>query len=70
MLEYFCASFSCNSSPCSGCSALHGANTNFKKLKLDLILPNPVKLKSTHYASAEEHTEDNRKMKKTVSNSK
>ena len=27
----WCASFSCNSMPCSGCSALHGVNLNLKK---------------------------------------
>ena len=27
----FCVSFSCNSMPCSGCSALHGVNPDLKK---------------------------------------
>ena len=31
MLQSFCGSSSCNSMPCSGCSALHGVNPNFFK---------------------------------------
>ena len=31
MLWPFCVSFSCNSMPCRGCSALHGVNPNLKK---------------------------------------
>ena len=30
MLKSFCASFSCNSMPCSRCSALRGENPNLK----------------------------------------
>ena len=31
MFQSFCASFSWNAMPCSGCSALHGVNPNLKK---------------------------------------
>ena len=32
----FCASFSCNSMPCSGYSTLHGVNHNQKKTSRDM----------------------------------
>ena len=32
--EKFCVSFSCNSMPCSGCSALHEVNPNYIKKSL------------------------------------
>ena len=34
ILWSFCASFSCNSMPFSGCSALHVLNPNFKKITI------------------------------------
>ena len=43
MLSSFFASFSCNSMPCSSCSALHGVNPNQKIICVDEQYSKPYK---------------------------
>ena len=38
MPQIFCVSFSCNSMPCSGCSVLHGVNSNYQNKNFSLLL--------------------------------
>ena len=58
MLKPFCALFSCNSIPRSGCSALHGVNSNFFFLDLNNATPensnDPENVCSSKYYDIEE----------------
>ena len=56
MLKSFCASFSCNSLPHSGCLALQGVNPNLKKNLKRITLLQKRAIRILHSAAYRDHT--------------